>query len=253
MATTFTTGAAQGRAEERFFFKLACAIALVLVAGFSVHLAMGRSSFDAPLLFHLHGVVFFGWVGLFLVQTGLMAGGNVALHKRLGWLSALWVPLMVVLGFAITLASLRRNGGPFFFDANEFLFGNPAGILAFATLVGAAVALRKRTDWHRRLMLGAMASIAGPGFGRLLPMPLMIPYAWELSNLICMGFVVAGMIRDKRHHGAVHPAWLAALIVPLVFLTLGQIIAYSPWGIELTRQVLEGHPGAVRPMAAYLP
>lgn len=253
MATAFTSGATAARAEERFFFKLACAIALVLVSGFSVHLALGRSSFDAPLIFHLHGVVFFGWVGLFLMQTGLMAGGNVALHKRLGWLSALWVPLMVVLGFAITLASLRRNGGPFFFDANEFLIGNPMGLLAFATLVAAALAMRRRTDWHRRLMLGAMASIAGPGFGRLLPMPLMIPYAWELSNLVCMSFVVAGMIRDKRHQGAVHPAWLAALFVPLVFLTLGQIIAYSPWGIELTQKVLAGHPGAARPMAAYLP
>ena len=40
-----------------------------------------------------------------------------------------------VLGFAITLTSLRRNGGPFFFDANEFLFGNPMGLLAFAVLV----------------------------------------------------------------------------------------------------------------------
>lgn len=253
MATAFQSAAPAPRAEERFFFKLACAIALVLVAGFSIHLALGRSSFDAPLLFHLHGVVFFGWVALFLTQTGLMASGNVALHRRLGWLSALWVPLMVVLGFAITVASLRRNGGPFFFDANEFLFGNPMGILAFATLVGMALAMRKRTDWHRRLMIGAMASIAGPGFGRLLPMPLLIPYAWEISNLICASFLVAGMIRDKRHGGAVHPAWLVGLAVPFAFIALGQAIAYSDWGMALTRQVLDGYPGAARPMTAYLP
>lgn len=253
MATSFDTTVPTRRAEERFFFKLACAIALVLVAGFSIHLALGRSSFDAPPIFHLHGVVFFGWVALFLTQSGLMASGNAALHRRLGWLSALWVPLMVVLGFAITVASLRRNGGPFFFDANEFLIGNPMGILAFATLVGTALAMRKRTDWHRRLMLAAMASIAGPGFGRLLPMPLMIPWAWELSNLICASFIVAGMIRDKRHTGAIHPAWWLGLAVPLAFLAIGQMLAYSDWGIELTRQVLEGHPGAARPMHAYLP
>lgn len=253
MATAFNPAVPAIRAEERFFFKLACAIALVLVAGFSVHLALGRSSFDAPPVFHLHGMVFFGWVALFLMQTGLVATGNVTLHKRLGWLSALWVPLMVVLGIAITITSLRRNGGPFFFDANEFLFGNPMGILAFAALIGTALSMRKRTDWHRRLMLGAMASIAGPGFGRLLPMPLMVPYAWELSNLVCASFIAAGMIRDKRHRGAVHPAWFVALAVPAAFLTLGQILAYSDWGIEMTRQVLEGHPGAARPMAAYLP
>lgn len=253
MATAFNPGAAARSTEERFFFKLACAIALVLVAGFTFQLAAGRSSFAVPLVYHVHAVVFFGWVALFLTQTYLVAGNNVALHRRLGWLSALWVPAMVVLGVAMTVASLRRTGGPFFFDANEFLIGNPAGLLAFAALIGAAVALRRRTDWHRRLMLSAMASIAGPGFGRLLPMPLLMPYAWEISNLICLSFVAAGMIRDKRHNGAVHPAWLVGIAVSMGFLLLGQVIAYSPWGIELTRQVLEGHPGAARPMAAYLP
>ena len=43
--------------EEHFFFKLACAIALVMVAGFTVHLAMGRSTFAVPWPYHLHAVV----------------------------------------------------------------------------------------------------------------------------------------------------------------------------------------------------
>ena len=79
-------------------------MAAVLVAGFSLNLAMGRSSFAVPLIYHLHGVVFFGWIGLFVAQTSLMARGNTALHRRLGWLSVLMVPLMVV-PFAIS----RRN------------------------------------------------------------------------------------------------------------------------------------------------
>ncbi len=185
--------------------------ASVLVAGFSFQLGMGRSSFAVPPVFHLHGVVFFGWVALVLTQTWLMASGNVALHKRLGWLSVLWVPVMVGLGIAITVTSLRRTGGPFFFDANEFLLGNLVGLLGFAGTIAAAVAMRRRTDWHRRLMLSAMASICGPGIGRLAPTPLLIPWAWEITNLACMGFIVAGMIRDKRHHGSVHPAWLIGL------------------------------------------
>ncbi len=252
MATLAEPGA-PARSEERFFFILACTMAAVLVAGFSLNLAMGRSSFAVPLIYHLHGAVFFGWITLVLTQTWLMASGNAALHKRLGWLSVLWVPAMVLLGIAITVTSLRRTGGPFFFDANEFLISNPIGLLAFAGLVAAAVTMRRRTDWHRRLMLSAMASITGPGIGRLMPGPLLVPWAWEITNLMTMGFVVAGMVRDKRHHGSVHPAWLVGLAVGIGSLILGEVLAYTDWGFALTEQVMAGHPGAARPMEAYLP
>lgn len=248
-----SSGVAARGSEERFFFKLACTMAAVLVAGFSLNLAMGRSSFAVPLIYHLHAGIFFGWTALFVTQVGLASSNNLALHRRLGWLSAVWVPMMVAAGIAITLTSMRRTGGPFFFDANEFLISNPIGLVSFAAMVGFAVRMRKRSDWHRRLMMGAMASLMGPGFGRLLPTPLLVPYAWEITNAVGMIFVLAGMLRDKRATGAVHPAWFVALAAGLGWIALGELLAYQPWAIDLTKSVMAGHPGAVRPMGAYLP
>lgn len=250
---TLAESVAPARSEERFFFRLAGAITLVLVAGFSMQLALGRSSFAVPLAYHVHAVVFFGWLALFLTQSGLAASGNLALHRRLGWLSAVWVPVMVAAAITVTVTSLRRTGGPFFFDANEFLLGNLVGALTFAALVFTAVRMRRRSDWHRRLMIGAMAAITGPGWGRLLPTPLLIPYAWEVTNSIGMIFIAVGMIRDKRANGRVHPAWWVALAAGLGWIALGELIAYTPWAVEFTRSVMEGHPGAARPMEAYLP
>lgn len=239
--------------EPQFFFKMACAQAAVLVAGFSLHLVAGRSSFAVPLIYHVHAFVFFGWTALFVAQTGLMASGNAALHRRLGWLAALWVPLMVVVGVLMTVASLRRTGGPFFFDANEFLISNPLGLIAFAALVGAAIVMRRRSDWHRRLMIGAMASIMGPGFGRLIPSPFLVPWSWEITNAMAVIFFAVGMLRDRRVLGRVHPAWYWGLAAAIGWVALGQVLAYSDWGIALTRQVMAGYPGAARPMEAYLP
>lgn len=253
MATAVNDRGPAARAEERFFFKMACTMGAVIVAGFSLHLLAGRSSFAVPLVYHLHAVVFFGWVALLVTQSALVAGGNVALHRRLGWLSLLWIPLMVATGIAITLASLRRTGGPFFFDANEFLVSNPLSLLAFATLALAAVALRRRSDWHRRLMLGGMASILGPGFGRILPSPLLGPLAWEITSGAGLVFILVGMWRDRRHLGRVHPAWLVGLAAGIGWIALGQALAYTDWGVALTEQVLAGHPGAARPMEAYIP
>lgn len=253
MATLFGADRPVRGSEERFFFQLACAIALVIVAGFAVNLAAGRSSFAVPLIFHLHALVFFGWIALFLVQSGLVAAGNVALHRRLGWLSVVWLPAMAVLGVILTVTSLRRHGGPPFFDANEFLVGNISGLLGFGAVVATAIVLRRRTDWHRRLMISAMAMITGPGFGRLLPAPLLIPWAWWITNLVGLGFIVAGMVRDKRHRGSVHPAWFAGMAALVGIIALGEWIAYTDWGFAVTREVLAGYPGAARPMAAYLP
>ena len=44
---------------------------LVIVAGFSLQLAMGRSSFAAPWYVHAHAVVFMAWVGIYLTQNVL--------------------------------------------------------------------------------------------------------------------------------------------------------------------------------------
>ncbi len=153
--------------ERAFFFYMAIAMALVLIAGFGFNVAVGRSNFGLPLIYHVHAFFFVGWVVLFVAQNGLVATGSVALHRQLGWLALLWIPAMVIMGTAITLHSVRTGGGPFFFDQNEFLFGNPIGVLTFAGLALTGIAMRGRTDWHRRLMCCAMASITGPGFGRL--------------------------------------------------------------------------------------
>lgn len=252
MATMYQDSA-EPRAEEKFFFRMALLMGLVIVTGFSLNLALGRSSFAVPWVYHVHGVVFFGWVALLLMQSALIAGGNRALHKRLGWLSMLWIPLMVGMGIAITVTSLQRTGGPFFFDANEFMISNPIGLFTFAALSLGAVAMRRRTDWHRRLMLGGMATILGPGFGRILPTPLFGAWAWEITNLIGLVFVLVGMMRDKRHLGMIHPAWLVALFAGVGSLALGEFLAYTDWGIALTEQIMAGHPGAARPMQAYMP
>ena len=121
--------------------------------------------------------------------------------------------------------------------------------------MGRRGALRRQrhTGWHRRLLLCSMAMLSGPGLGRLLPMPLMIPYAWTISFAASMIFVVIGMIADKRRHGRVHPAyWWGSGVYVGVFV-LSMLLAFSPIGYAITDAVIAGSPGAERPMEAFLP
>lgn len=242
------------RGEVRFFFTMACVMAALIVAGFAFNVVMGRSSFGAPWLVHFHAWVMMGWVALYLLQNTLIFGGNVALHRRLGWLSVVWLPAILVMGVLITRYSLQDHGGPPFFDQNQFLISNPLQLGGVVGLAGWAVVVRRNTGWHRRLMFFAFAMLTGPGIGRLLPSPYLIPYAWYVEAVLPpLVFAGIGIVADARRYGRPHPAWFWGIGAVLGIQAIADLIAYSDWGIAFTQQVLAGTSGAERPMGAFFP
>lgn len=239
--------------ERRFFLIMACVMAVTVVAGFGGNHLMGRSSFAVPAIYHIHAFVFLGWVALYVAQNALVTRGNVAMHRRLGPLALLLIPAMVVMAVWLTLFTLRFQGGPPFIAQHEFLFVNIFHIGAFAGLAIGALTMRRRTDWHRRLMFGAMATVSAPGLARLLPLPLMMPYVFPILFVASLVFPVIGIFADLRRHGRVHPAWIWACAVPIVALALGEAIASTEWAREYVAAHIAGTAGAERPMEAFLP
>jgi hypothetical protein len=239
--------------DDRFFLTMAIVMALTIVAGFSMQLAMGRSSFGAPLLVHVHALIFFGWTFFYVLQTALVAGGSVALHRRLGWIGAGWAATIMVVGIVTTVTMVRRGTTPFFFEPGYFLFMNSLSVLGFGGLVAAAIALRRRTDWHRRLLFCGMAILTGPGWGRLLPMPLMIPWAsWGVFGAV-MIFPIVGMIADKRRMGFVHRGWWWGAGVIVALQVAMSVVAFSGPGVAIYRAVTSGTPGEAVPPLAFPP
>lgn len=230
--------------DERFFLGAAIAMTAVIVAGFSTQLAMGRSTFYSPPLVHAHAIMFMGWVTIYLLQNILVATGRMALHRRLGWVAAGWIVPMIILGFAVTIAMVRRGQVPFFFQPLHFLIFDPLSLLAFAGLTGSAILLRNRTEWHRRLHLCGMAMLMGPGFGRMLPMPLLAPWAWEITFACGLVFPIAGVVSDLRRSRHVHPAWRWGILSMLVAFIAIETISYSSVGQALYRTVTADSPGA---------
>lgn len=254
MATLQADARKRGASDDRFFVITAFAMAATVVAGFSLQLAMGRSSFASPPLVHAHAVVFMGWVVLYVLQNVFAASGSMALHRRLGWIGAGWMVAMVVLGCMVTVALLRQGRAPFFFTPLKFLVFDPISVFSFAGLSFAAILLRRQTGWHRRLHYCGMSILLGPAFGRLLPLPLFIPYSYEVTFLAVMLFPVIGVVADLRRTGRAHPAWvwgIGTIIVATVILV--EAITYSPVGLALYQAVTAGSPGAAVPPLDYPP
>ena len=251
MATLAQPPLAPTQGDERFFLRGAIAMAIVIVAGFSFQLAMGRSTFASPIRVHLHALLFMGWLAIYLAQNILVATGRLHLHRKLGWVAAVWMVPMVVSGFYITIAMTRAGVVPFFFRPLQFLVFDPVAVLTFAGLTTAAIVMRKRTEWHRRLHFCAMTMLLAPGFGRLLPLPLLQPWAWEAAFAAGLLFPLAGAILDARRRGSVHPAWKWGIGVILASFVLVQLLTYSPVGRSLYFAVTEGYPGASKPPLSF--
>jgi len=244
MATLAQKPLAPSSGDERFFLTAAIVMTVTIISAFSLQYLMGRSTFASPLRVHLHAFFFMGWVAIYLSQNFFVATRRMALHRRLGWIAAGWMVPMVVLGCVVTVAMVRLGHVPFFFRPLQFLIFDPVAVFTFAGLTIAAILLRRRTEWHRRLHFCGMTILLAPAFGRLLPLPLLQPLAWEASYAVTLLFPFVGAWADMRRSGRVHPAWWWGIGTIIASFVLVEAITYSPIGAAIYKVVTEGSPGA---------
>lgn len=253
MATIAQPSLAPSVGDERFFLRAAIVMAVIIAAGFSFQLAMGRSTFASPVRVHVHALLFMGWVAIYLTQNMLVATGRIDLHRKLGWVAAVWMVAMVVSGFVVTVAMVRSGTVPFFFQPLHFLIFDPVAVSTFGGLTAAAILLRRRTEWHRRLHFCGMTILIAPAFGRLLPMPLLQPWSWEAAFAVALLFPFSGALADLKRWGRVHPAWKWGIAAILGSFALTQIVTYSPLGTSIYDKVTEGSRGAALPPLEFQP
>jgi hypothetical protein len=206
--------------ERWFFIGMALAMLATSTAGFMpslVHTAGRRAPIS--LLAAAHGIVFFAWLLIFLVQSRLVASRRVAPHRKLGLASVIVLALMIPLAYTTTFAMVRRAfdlSGDLRIDHDPlyesiFPFSN---ILIFSVLVIAALAYRRRPEIHKRFILFANIE--------LMPAPLAhlighTPWLASLPAAIIMipisMFVIAAVARDVLLARQVHPlTWGLALL-----------------------------------------
>lgn len=195
---------------------MAIGLALFIVFGFAQFALRGMVDVPkVPWWVHAHGVAMLAWLGLLIVQPRLIARGDHAKHRLLGWAGAGLAATIVVLACFVGAASVAMGRQPPFFSPPYFLALVWIEAIVFGTLVALAIQRRRATDWHRRLMIGATIIILEPALGRLLPMPLMV--GWSDLPIAALQLGVVGLIamHDRKTIGSIHPAtkWVAVAIV----------------------------------------
>lgn len=204
-------------ADIRFFRRMATAMAAFIVFGFLQFAARGMVDYRAvPIWFHLHGLAMVSWLGFVITQATIAERADLSLHRTLGRTGLALSVVLVALMIRTVMAALQDGFVPPFFTHPFFaaLVTIEAGV--FLAMVWAAARLRKRTDWHRRLMIGSTVLLLEPALGRLLPMPITGGENGEwIAMVVQLGAVALIARHDRRGGGQVHPAtlWVGAAVV----------------------------------------
>jgi magnesium-transporting ATPase (P-type) len=157
-------------------------------------------------LLRIHGAVMTGWVVLLVVQTSLIAAHRVRWHRRLGWVGVFWAGLVVIFGSVTTLAAAAREvrHHTAFAPSQVVITGlDLIQMVFFAVLVAAAVWLRKRPDYHKRLMLLTIVCMLPDALARL-------PVSFVTNPFILAGmygFVVVCVGIDALRNRRLHPVF----------------------------------------------
>jgi hypothetical protein len=192
------------RRPSRFYRIVALVALAVMLVGFAPSFFL-KPLFHKPppltLLLVVHGTIMTAWFLLFLVQAQLAASRNLRLHRKLGVAGVVLAAAVFLIGMtvAITGARMGHSPGP---PPLVFLAIPFTDMVVFGVLAGSALAFRRRTDIHKRLMLLAFVGLLTAAIARTAVIHGSVVLAFSTTLSIAMACVAWDTWRNRRLHPA---------------------------------------------------
>jgi hypothetical protein len=178
---------------------------------------------------HFHGFVALLWLLLLIVQPFLIRAKRYDLHRRLGKVGYVLMPLVMGSLFFVARAGYQRNIQTMpQADALAALTNGLPDLVFLGTLFTLAMVYRKNTPYHLRFMASTGLMMMGPGLGRFLvtnglPFPVVILLIVSMTT----GVALVWMIMDIRQKKSAFPMGVFVSIGVCAFLI--NVNSHSVW------------------------
>ena len=250
MSGTTLSATLPARTDRKVYIVWMAVVWAAILGGFGLDFSRYlHESPPPPPLLHLHAAVYVIWLILVSVQVLLVESGNVRLHMRLGWATAILSAAMVPLGLTAAIVDQARQvNHPDY--APQSLALEFEEMFAFSTFVIAGLFTRKNLAEHKRLMILSAVAISDAGFARIWLMGINYtlpgPFGWWLQfywgiTLMLIAMLAWDWFKHKRVMRSV--LWGAALLWGGEAIVT--ILHFSPtWKASMARLVrIWGHAG----------
>jgi hypothetical protein len=197
---------------------------------------------------HAHGLAMTAWLALLIAQASLIRSGNRELHRRLGLVSYVLVPVIVVVTLRFVHYTVREapdlgEYGLFFLALVVFT------LVTFVTLYGLAMFYRAQPAVHARFMVSTLFPLFPPVTDRLIARfaPSVLEWVPRIGGgeiLQVAGFVIADSILVGLAVWDLQKNRRRVFLAALAIVVAGQFVimnahrvgpwqAFGPWFVSL--------------------
>lgn len=174
---------------------------------------------------HFHGAMLLVWFVMLIIQPFLVRYGKIGLHRNIGKLSYVIMPLLMFSIFLMTKGQYLREAAKIPHNENvaniALSFPN---IFGFGALYLLAMKNKARTPYHMRYMISTALLMLAPGTGRAfivyggMDFPLAVNYALLITELVTLVLVFYDITRKNPYKpflvaflifAAIHLVWLS--------------------------------------------
>ena len=233
----------KSKSDSRYFFSaLSLFMIAVVFAGFWPSYfgpLITQGSVVRPLVIHLHGAIFLGWMALLMAQVILAAAGKVKAHRKLGTFGIVYGSVVLVMGLLATFAApvLHVRAGEWSIDQAAGFLPIPIGDMAlFGGFFGLAIAYRRKPEIHKRFVLLATVALLFAAAGRMssyIPVPAAL-LIWFSPLLICIGYDIA----TRRRLHPVYAIGFGVLLIGLLRLPFATSETWMQMGRAIMRALV---------------
>ena len=215
------------RRSHQFYIGLSLLLITTVVTGFwpTYFGTFLRGGAARPLVMHVHGAIFTGWMALLFLQVGLAATGRVSTHRRVGRFGIWYGAAVFTMGVIATFAApvIHVHAGEWTIDqAGGFLILPIGDMVLFGSFFGAAVTFRNKPEIHKRLIVAATVALAFAAVARM-------NFAAPIFFLIWMAPMAALAAFDFRSTGRVHRVTMICIAAMVIFFPRVLLIENEVW------------------------
>ena len=202
-------------------------VVLMLITLFPHYVKIFDSETIVTAQFVIHGMLYLCWYILFAVQSHLSSIQNVALHKKLGYLSLFLICALIFSGTDMMIGVMQNYDSSwsevFLRSRTSFVLAILHTLLSFSCLSLLGIIFRKKLHIHKRFMVLASLSMVSASVTRIAYLPMMPISGVPLVLLSTYGFLFAPIVIDRMIFGRVHPVlkWGIPLYIVTQLLCIG--------------------------------
>ena len=215
------------RRGHQFYIGLTLFLIATVVTGFwpSYFGTFLRGGATRPLVMHVHGAIFTGWMALLFLQVGLAATGRVRTHRRIGTFGIWYGAAVFTMGVIATFAApvIHVHAGEWTVDQAAGFLVLPIGdMILFGGFFGAAVKFRNKPEIHKRLIIAATVALAFAAVARMNFAPPIFFLIWMVPMAALAAF-------DFRSTGRVHTVTTICIAVMVIAFPRVLLIENAAW------------------------